>query len=698
MPIFPANCMNRIAFVVSRRPVDAGLHWAWAGALVLAMAVAPLQAASLESTEKWFGPESRATEVVARVDGKQVGLRESIDYLFSDEHGQQLGNSLQLIRTQVRSDSVPCELQDDGNRFRYRERDPVRMLEPDQDWSPWEEDSNRNLRWAHQGLSLLGCYMGAGDDLTQEAVSEITLLLEDWYGDNTVVELPDAEFSWGDHTIAYRLRRMVALYLMLREQEMLDERSAGIILQMVHVHTRMLLEEREVRNRRSNHALDQAQALFMSGMAFPFLEYSRPVVEEAHDRAMAEADFLIGPDGVQTENSPAYHQWVPVKVFSLITAMSEHLDEPFPEDLKARMSGAARFATWITRPDGTLPMIGDTGRGSRSRFRAEPSVERGIRQQLEYAKSGGKRGEAPEAGIAYFEESGYLIYRNAWSRGLQNDDVHLVFKCGFLSHGHRHGDDGSFVLYGYGSDWLTDAGMYGYEHKSPERKYAVSPMAHNLSVPVGMRVVGRMSNPRYREHSADWGMTAHPARNAASCRSFQYLEAEYGREISLSGQGVRLVDTLSGDALADHPVATLFRTPLDKRVEVDEGAGEVRICDAGGRCLRIGYDREVIAEVVVSQGADEHGLSFDTDGYLETMDIQTVRLFWADDARRSEYLLAFDDADAFDAGLVEVEASGNKADAAAASPGRWMWMSFVAVGAGLLLGLWMLMKKRGGKA
>ena len=669
----------------------------WGAALLLAVAVAPLQAASLKSTEKWFAPGGPSTEVVARLAGRKAGLRESVEYLFSEQHAQQLGESLDLIRTQVRSDSIPCKLEDGGSRFRYRDRDPARALETDQDWAPWQEDSNRNLRWAHQGLSLLGCYMDpAGDGLAPADVDEISLLLEDWYADNAVVDLPDPEFSWGDHTIAYRLRRMVALYLMLRDQDMLDERSAGVILQMVYTHTRLLLEEPEVRNRRSNHALDQAQALFMSGMTFPFLKYSRPVVEEAHARAMAEADFLIAPDGVQTENSPAYHQWVPVKVFSLVTAMSEHLGEPLPEDFKARMTGAARFATWITRPDGMLPMIGDTGRGSRSRFRAEPGVDRQLRQHLEYARSGGERGEAPGAGIAYFEESGYMIYRNAWSRGLRSDDVHLVFKCGFLSHGHRHGDDGSIVLYAYGSDWLTDAGMYGYEHKSPERKYAVSPMAHNLSVPVGMRVVGRMSNPRYREHSADWGLTADPDRNAAGCRSFQYLEAEYGRDISLSGQGVRLVDTFSGEALADHRISTLFRTPAEKQVDVDEVAGEVRICDADGRCLRIGYDRDVITDVVVSRGEDEHGFSFDTGGYLETVDIQTVRLFWADGARQSGYLLAFDGADAFGAGLPGVASPGSTAGVVDAPRRRWAWAILAAAGVGLLLGLRML-KGRTGK-
>ena len=645
---------------MTHRRVPVCMVWLeWCLLLPLAVVLAsPLQAKSLESGAKWFGPEGKATVVRAEVDGREMSLAQAAAYLESPAYSHQLERALPLIVAQVGSDKIPCVVRD--GMFRYRARDPARRLSPDQQWSPWTEDSNRNLRWAHQSLSLAGCYLRMLDgESSLAAEANLKALVADWYHDNAVVDPPDPEFSWGDHTIAFRLRRTVAIYLALRERGKLDPDTAQLLLRMAYSHTRILLEEREIRMRRSNHALDQAQALFVSGMAFPFLKYADSPVRQAYDRAKYEAEFLVAPDGVQTENSPAYHQWVPTKVFSLLTAMSKHLGEPLPEDFIARMTGATRFATWITRPDGTLPQIGDTGTGALSKFRAQAQVPVDLRRQLEFAQSSGKQGTAPEPGLMIFGKSGYLIYRNRWSAGSPSQDVHLVFKCGFLSHGHRHDDDGNVVLYGFGTDWLTDGGLFGYEHDSPKRKYVTGPLAHNVSVPLGARTISRMGEPRYRNNKASWGLTPMLAGNGATCNSYMYEGVDYRRTIEFGKEGLRLSDKLDGLQAKDHQSVSLFRVPTDKSIKTVDG--HVDVCDAGGRCLRISYDPAAIDKVVVSKGNDKYGFSFDTDGYLRTRPVQTIRLFWKHGTTESDYLLHFQGATVFNAGIdpVSSEVDGN---------------------------------------
>lgn len=662
-------------------------HATWlAWCLFLPFAFSPaasLHAKSLQAGAKWFGPEGRAMVVHAQVAGREMDLAEAAAYLDSPAYARRLQRALPLIAAQVASDKIPCVVRD--GMFRYRARDPARRLSPDQQWSPWAEDSNRNLRWAHQSLSLAGCYLRMLDgDSGPGAEADLEALLADWYRENAVANPPDPEFSWGDHTIAFRLRRTVAIYLALRKRGKLDPETARLLLRMAYSHTRILLEEEQIRMRGSNHALDQAQALFVSGMAFPFLKYADPPVRQAYRRAMYEAEFLVASDGVQTENSPAYHQWVPTKVFSLLTAMSEHLDEPLPGDFVARMIGATRFATWITRPDGTLPPIGDTGTGALSKFRAPEQVPVELRRQLDFAKSSGNKGAAPAPGLAIFGKSGYLIYRNRWSGGNPSQDVHLVFKCGFLSHGHRHDDDGNVVLYGFGTDWLTDGGMYGYEHASPERRYVTGPLAHNVSLPLGARTISRTGERRYRQNRASWGLTPVSDGNGATCHSYMYEGVDYRRRILFGEDGLRISDELDGPKAKEHRNVSLFRVPVDKSIETAKG--QVEACDGGGRCLRISYDPGVIDRVVVSKGNDKHGFSFDTDGYLRTRPVQTIRLFWKPGTTESGYLLRFDGVSAFGAGIEPVRGPADESREAAAG----VRLLPIGLGVGALLVLQLL--------
>lgn len=652
----------------------------------------PAHAKTLKDTAKWFGPHGDAMELKAEIDGHPARLDEAVAYLATPAYRRELDRISTIIRPMLRADRIPC-INENGN-FRYRSRDPLRAIGPVQDWGIWEGNASRNLRWAHHGLSLTGCYLRMLDQGDRRvAAADLKQLISGWYDANAVVVPPDPEFSWGDHTIAFRLRRTIAVYLALRDRGLLDEQSSATILKMVYSHTRILLEDPDVRMKNSNHALDQAQALFMSGATFPFLKYPRPVVREAYRRAKQEGDFLIAPDGVQVENSPAYHQWVPTKVFALLTAMSDYLDEPLPDDLAARMSGATRFATWIVRPDGMLPPIGDTGANAEATFRAPRGVGTDARERLEYVNSAGARGTAPQPGTAVFPDAGYFIYRNRWSKGRNNDDVHLVFKCGFLSQGHRHDDDGSIVLYGVGTDWLTDAGLYAYEHASAGRRYVVSPMAHNVSVPTGMETVRRTHSRKYRDNRSQWGLSAAPGGNGARCQSYMYSGADYRRDIALSDGSLQIHDRFSGD-VSGHPIVTLFRVPMDKTITNDEGRGELRICDARAGCLAIGYDTDAIDRIRISRGSDASGLSFDTAGYMKMRDVQTIRLFWSAGVLESDYRLGFDAGDVFaPAGSDTGRHGGSARGPFGGIAGKW-WLLLSGVGLAAIVAIFLRSRRR----
>src|SRR5678810_1461646 len=91
---------------------------------------------------------------------------------------------------------------------------------------------------------------------------------------------------------------------------------------------------------------------------------------------------------------------------------------------------------------------------------------------LVYSLTAGARGVQPTQTDRVFKKSGYAIFRDEWKQGDSfKQTVYLALKAGFLSANHRHQDDLSILLYGYGEDWLIDSGLYRYQENDPIRLY-----------------------------------------------------------------------------------------------------------------------------------------------------------------------------------------------------------------------------------
>lgn len=82
-----------------------------------------------------------------------------------------------------------------------------------------------------------------------------------------------------------------------------------------------------------------------------------------------------------------------------------------------------------------------------------------------------------------FPISGYAIFRDGWpENGSWKNMFHIVVTAGILSGYHSHCDDGSFVVYAFGEDWIIDSGMYNHNQKDSIRRYMRSRAAHNIPI------------------------------------------------------------------------------------------------------------------------------------------------------------------------------------------------------------------------
>lgn len=537
-------------------------------------------------------------------------------------------------RTRIVADAPSLSRCDEKGLWRYRTRDALRPFRTDMDWTapPAGDD---NWSWHHHSLAILDCPLGRfmHDPGDKAAVRDIRALIADWMRDNNTASPANPQFSWGDHTTARRLRKVIYLFAMLEQRKALEPAFQRELVSFVRLHTDRLLRDTRVIRQRHNHALDQVQALALSEAYFPFLRYDGfDLRQEVRARFAMERIHLIAADGVQTENSPAYHMWVTVRVATMERMFNLGNDQAGLEGPLARNNRSLAFATWIQKPNGELPQIGDTAPGKGARIRLPMQSALPGYPNYAYAQTQGARGKPPKGNFRLFRDSGYLIYRDDWLPPL-SDDTHLVMKCGFKAEGHRHSDDGTISLAARGEDWFVDTGMYGYQ-AGPHRAHALSPAAHNLSYVPGA-TIRKVGSARYREHAGEWGMS--PLRSIAqghaqaTCTSFMYPGARYARTLTIDNGAIELADTFTFDSIASSTPVTRFNIPYDKRISVGPD-GQALVCSAKD-CIRIAFDPARFARWSIIDGAKVKADAFRTTGYLKAAPIRVLELAWKDGVR-----------------------------------------------------------------
>lgn len=288
------------------------------------------------------------------------------------------------------------------------------------------------------------------------------------------------EFARNDHAVANQAESLVHLLAYL-ELSGLRPDGRERVAEAVHGHAELLSSE-EFYSRHTNHGIEQARILAVIADFFPEHPASPAHLELAVERLLDELDFAFTKEGVHVENSPGYHAYVCLSFIKIRDYFPVGEIEALAERIDALMPRAMRFLVHVTRPDGTLPLIGDTANET------VPNYFRRYRKirdytHLRYVATDGEEGvPSPQTSVLY-PQAGYCIVRDRWPPpGQARDAFHLVFRCGYRSRYHRHDDDLNLVLYCGGEDWLIDSGIYRYAEQDPLRLYMRSKWAHNVPV------------------------------------------------------------------------------------------------------------------------------------------------------------------------------------------------------------------------
>ena len=352
----------------------------------------------------------------------------------------------------------------------------------------------------HQHLPRLAkAYLLTGDErYAREAIAQ----LNGWIGQNP----PSRGINWQSSLeIAIRSISWLWTIFLLLPSPSFDDASAqrigdSLFAQLEHVHRHTSLFSSP-----NTHLIGEAAALFIAGLVFR--DRKRPAcwLRQAATLLAEAAEKQVLDDGVYGELSSCYHCYA-LDFFLQATVLAEQNGFQIPPPVPQKVLGMLQYLMHLTRPDGSLPPLGDDdgGRALALDKRHYRSFQDGLclgailhlRGDFKHQAGAffeealwmrGKPGwdvyrelqsQEPAEMHASYSSAGYQIQRSGWG----SLDSHLVFDrggLGILTGAHGHADALSVTLSGGGHELLVDAGTFVYNCAPEWRRYFRSTPAHN---------------------------------------------------------------------------------------------------------------------------------------------------------------------------------------------------------------------------
>lgn len=390
-------------------------------------------------------------------------------------------------------------------------------------------------------------------------------------------------------------------------------------LDSVYQHAEFVCGHFSLHSSANNHLVGEAAGVYLAAVAWP--SWTRAGHWRATAQALLEREALLqnAPDGVNREQSTAYHQWTfDLLLLPLLAARANGGD--FAPEYARRLESMLDFTASVMDVGGNVPAIGDADDGVVARLDPEGDALR-ARSQLAtgailFRRADFKRkagaldartrwllGPGAAADLAAIAGAAQLPVRLAFNDGgyyiLGTDfetpsEIRLVADAGALGYreiaAHGHADALSFTLSLGGEEMLVDPGTYAY-HTQPEwRAYFRGTAAHNT-----VRIDGRdQSEPggsfmwlrKARARVALWATSTERDVLHASHDGYCRLPDPvlHRRRIALDKPGRRIVIHDCLDMRGTHDVEIFLHAAPE--VEVTAGARGATFA-RGGRVLRL---------------------------------------------------------------------------------------------------------------
>jgi peptidoglycan/xylan/chitin deacetylase (PgdA/CDA1 family) len=350
----------------------------------------------------------------------------------------------------------------------------------------WREDPFREVYWRFHFYSLrpagelLGAYNATGDERYRDKLLEHLRSYaahdrgrRDRGLDRTRLDYP--------YSAAFRAMVLVNAY---KKLDRIGELPADLRRDLTWSIGQLGAFLNEPRNFEpaSNHGFAEATALLLIAENLPRLEGAPLWRRVAGARLLEFMDRAVDEQGVQIERSPFYHFYV-LRLATELTSWARAHGVTLPPEFSRQVDAMVRFASYVTLPDGKLPLQGSSVDTNVAKL--EPQVFAALGQrhpEFEYVRTGGLAGRPPAKRLAVFESSGDAFLRSDFGGPKDFDrSTHVAFNVGRQRTNHAHHDALHVTYYSAGRSLLPDSGLFAYGAGS-DHDFFWSTRAHNTVV------------------------------------------------------------------------------------------------------------------------------------------------------------------------------------------------------------------------
>ncbi len=355
-------------------------------------------------------------------------------------------------------------------------------------------------------IELAKAYFLTGEYIYARKVLDLWL---DWIKENpykngvnwtSALEVAVRAYSW-----------LWSLFFLI-DSPLLTDEVIQKFYQAFYLHAHYISENLSFYSSPYNHLIGELSALYMISSIFPHFPESVSWKRQSWQILTEQISRQFHEDGICVEQASFYHHFT-LGFFLMPMIHRQCNNEPVPEQMKEMVRHVMEWNLAFTRPDGTIPSIGDID-NARSIYFTNPenwnfrnflaigavffqehTLKQGAGNFWEdvlwlFGISGVQVWEAIEGRwshkkVFWFPKSGYLVGRSEWK-----PDAHFfwmdvgeiadgVFPDMTPSAAHGQADLLHFEITAFGKNFIVDPGFHNYRGNFEWHRYFRLTRAHN---------------------------------------------------------------------------------------------------------------------------------------------------------------------------------------------------------------------------
>ena len=390
-----------------------------------------------------------------------------------------------------------------------------------------------------------------------------------------------------------------------------SQKFRGDFLRSLYMHGEYVASHLERGEVNGNHYLCDGVGLVFLGTFFRSTSQGRSWLETGRQIVEAEIFNQTTADGVDFEKATAYQRLV-LEAFLTSGLLLQLHQVALSRQWLERLERMLEFVEAYTKPDGSVPLIGDADDGRVQKLGAQTINDHRyllaagavIFNRADFKRAAGSFGDeafwllGPDGGDRFdaIEGAAPAPESKAFDAGgfyvLRTDRAHVFVDCGEVGMhgrgGHGHSDITSLEIWLDGMNLVSDCGAYLYTASREWRNRFRSTAFHNV-VQVDGEELNRLVSPDHLWHLRDdarpkdvewrWDARADYFRGAHNGYARLDPPVLVTREVLLVKEGpeVLIRDSIDGAG----PRGLVWRFHLDPALDADIDGRDVRLRSAG---------------------------------------------------------------------------------------------------------------------